>query len=214
MQIFWHGLTCIRLEASQGSSEVSLVTDPYDSDVGLRFPRTLAPDVVVLSHQEKKHFPLDQFTKEPFLIADPGEYEVNGIFVFGMPLLGTDQKWPHHMIYRFEVEGMSVGFLGGLNRPLNDEESGKLENIDILLLPVGGGDKINAKQAIETISVIEPRVVVPLYHHLEGLKRELGTADAFCKELGVCRRQDANRLKISKKDLPTEDVLVTVLERA
>ena len=136
------------------------------------------------------------------------------MFVFGMPLRGEGQAWPYHMVYRFEVEGMSVGFLGGLHRPLNDDESGQLENIDILLLPVGGGDKINAKQAIETINVIEPRVVVPLYHRLDGLKRELGTADAFCKEIGVCKRQDANRLKISKKDLPAEDVLVTVLERA
>ena len=214
MQIFWHGLTCVRIEASQGNSEATLVTDPYSSDVGLRFPRTLEPDIAVLSHQERKHFPLDQFAKEPMVIADPGEFEVNGVFVFGMPLVGEGQTWPHHMIYRFEVEGMSVGFLGGLNRSLTDEESGRLENIDILLLPVGGGDKITAKQAIETINIIEPRVVVPLYHHLDGLKRELGTVDAFCSELGVCRRQDANRLKITKKDLPTEDILVAVLERA
>ncbi len=214
MQIFWHGLTCIRLEASTGSSEVTLVTDPYGSDVGLRFPRTLAPDVAVLSHQDKKQFPLDSFTKEPFVIADPGEYEVNGIFVFGLPLKTGDEQWPYPMIYRFEVEGMSIGFLGGLNRLLNDDEAGKLENIDILMLPVGGGGKLTAKQALETMNMIEPRIVVPLYHHIEGLKQELGTVDAFCKELGVCKRQDANRLKIVKKDLPAEDVLVTVLERA
>ena len=57
------------------------------------------------------------------------------------------------------------------------------------------------------MNMIEPRIVIPLYHHIEGLKNELGTADAFCKELGVCQRQDGNRLKIAKKDLPAEDQL-------
>jgi hypothetical protein len=89
-----------------------------------------------------------------------------------------------------------------------------LENIDILLLPVGGGDRIKPKQAVEIMNMIEPRVVIPLYHHIEGLKNELGSAELFCKELGVCRRQDGNKLKIAKKDLPVDDVLIAVLERA
>jgi hypothetical protein len=67
---------------------------------------------------------------------------------------------------------------------------------------------------METIQAIEPRVVVPLMHHVEGVKQKLGTADAFCKELGVCRRENVNKFKIARKDLPTEDLLVAVLERA
>jgi L-ascorbate metabolism protein UlaG (beta-lactamase superfamily) len=135
------------------------------------------------------------------------------VFAYVVPLKDAQHPWPHTLMYRFEIEGMSVGFLGGADRTLTDEELGKLQDIDILLLPVGGDDRLNAKQAIETISAIEPRVVVPLYHHIEGVQRALGTADAFCKELGVCQRQDANRLKITKKDLPSEDLLVAVLEK-
>lgn len=214
MQIFWHGLNCVRIESTSGDREAVLLTDPYDSETGLRFPRTLEPNVVALSHGDGKRVPADAFKTEPFVIADPGEYEVSGIFVYSIPLSNPEGKPSSDLIFRFEIEGMSVGFLGGLNRPLTEEELGKLENIDILLLPVGGGDKLSAKQAAETIQSIEPRVVVPLYHHVEGLKQKLGTADAFCKELGVCKRQDANKLKIAKKDLPAEDLLVAVLERA
>lgn len=213
MQIFWHGLSCIRIEASHGDQEAVLVTDPYGSESGLRFPRTLKPDVVALTHQDRKNFPLDGFENEPFVIDNPGEYEVNGIFAYAIPVRTADEQHPHHLMYRFEIEGMSVGFLGNLKRKLTDEEIAKLGSIDILLLPVGGGDMITAKQAVEIIKVVEPRMVVPLAYHVEGLKKELGTADAFCKEL-VCKRQDANKLKISKKDLPAEDLIVTVLERA
>jgi L-ascorbate metabolism protein UlaG (beta-lactamase superfamily) len=213
MQIFWHGLSCVRIEASHGDLEAVLVTDPYGSETGLRFPRTLKPDVVALTHQDRKQFPLDGFEGELFIIDNPGEYEVNGIFAYAIPVRMADEQHPHHLMYRFEVEGMSVGFLGNLRRPLTDEEFEKLGSIDILLLPVGGGDLITAKQAVEIIKTVEPRLVVPLAYHVEGLKKELGTADAFCKEL-VCKRHDANKLKISKKDLPAEDLVVTVLERA
>lgn len=213
MQIFWHGLTCVRIEAEHGDREATLVTDPYDSSSGLRFPRTLAPSVVALSHQDAERFPLDAFTSKPFLIAEPGEYEVNGIFAYSMPLKHAEGEKSQALMYRFEIEGMTVGFLGGMRRALNEEEVNRLGSIDILLIPVGGGEFATAKQAAETITAVEPRIVIPLAHQVEGLKKELGTADAFCKEL-VCKRENANKLKISKKDLPAEDLMVMVLERA
>lgn len=213
MQIYWHGLSCVRIEASFGDKDAVLVTDPYSNETGLRFPRTLAPDIVALTHQDDARFALDAFQKAPFVINNPGEYEVNGFFAYAMPLKSESDNYPYHLMYRFEVEGMSVGFIGGLNRALTDAEVAALGNIDILLLPVGGGDRMTAKQAVDTISKVEPRMVVPLAYHVDGLKEELGSADAFCKEL-VCKRQDANKLKITRKDLPVEDLVVTVLERA
>lgn len=213
MQIFWHGFSCVRIEASHGDQDAVLVTDPYGSDTGLRFPRTLKPDMVALTHQDRSAFPLDAFENEPFIIDNPGEYEVSGLFAYAIPVRTAEEQHPHHLMYRFEIEGMSIGFLGNLKRMLTDEEIAKLGNIDILLLPVGGGDVITAKQAAEIIKTVEPRMVIPLAYHTEGVKEKLGTADAFCKEL-VCKREDATKLKISKKDLPAEDLVVTVLERA
>lgn len=213
MQIFWHGFTCVRIESSTGDKQVTLVTDPYASDSGLRFPRTLAPDVVTLSHQDKTRFPLDVFTNEPFVISDPGEYEVRGFFAYAIPTPASPAAGPSPLIYRFEVEGMSLGFLGGLSRALTEQELGRLENIDILFVPVGGGGQLTSKQAIEAINVIEPRVVIPMNYHIEGIKEKLTTVEAFCKELGVKNRQDGAKLKITKKDLPAEDLLVAVLAR-
>ena len=214
MQLFWHGFSCVRIESTYGGQSATLVTDPFDSEMGLKLPRTFNADIAVLSHQDRKRFALDAFENKPFVIADPGEYEVKGVFMFGESVAHEGDKAEHALAYRFEVEGMNIGFLGSLARGLTEAESGKLENIDILLLPVGGGDKIAAKQAIDIINMIEPRLVVPLEHHVEGSKKTLATADAFCRELGVCKRQDANKLKISKKDLPADEMIITVLERA
>lgn len=213
MQIFWHGFTCIRIEATYKDTQSTLVTDPYESNRGLRFPRTLKPEIVALSKKAEDDFKLDAFQSEPFVISTPGEFEVQGIFVYAIPTTKKDEKDYGRIMYRFEAEDISVGFIGEMHRALDEEEIERLGNIDILLLPVGGGDYMTPKQASETIQLVEPRMVIPLAHHVKGVKEKLGTADSFCKEL-VCTREDANKLKIKKKDLPADELVVTVLERA
>jgi L-ascorbate metabolism protein UlaG (beta-lactamase superfamily) len=215
MQLFWHGYSSVRIEGRMGESEVTILTDPFESEASVRFPRTVSPDILVLSHQDRSTFNLEGAQGTPFIISDPGEYEVKGAFVVGIQNPSVDPGTAERpVIYRFMLEGMSVGFLGQLKRKLTEHEIEALENIDILLVPVGGGDVMDPKLASETIAEIEPRIVVPLHYDIPGIKAKLSGVDAFCKQLGVCKRQDINKLKITKKDLPTEDVLITVLERA
>jgi L-ascorbate metabolism protein UlaG (beta-lactamase superfamily) len=213
MQIFWHGYTCVRIESKTGETECTLLTDPYENEASIRLPRTVEPDVLVLSHQDKKRFNIEGVAGHPFIVADPGEYEVKGMFVNGIQDRNADEGLLRPVIYRFVSEGMSVAFLGSLKRQLSTLELEGLQNIDILLLPVGGGERMDAKTASAVISEIEPRIVVPLYYDIPGIKEKLATVDAFCKQLGSCQRENANRLKIAKKDLPADNILVSVLER-
>jgi L-ascorbate metabolism protein UlaG (beta-lactamase superfamily) len=213
MQIFWHGLSSVRIEAKQGETEVTLLTDPYPNESGLRFPRTIEPHLLVLSHQDSKRFNLEGAVGSPFQIQDPGEYEVKGMFVRGIQDAAAEKDELRNVIYRFDAEGISLAFLGQLKRQLTADEVDQLGDIDILLLPVGGGDALDAKAAAEVVSVVEPRVVIPLYFDTPGLKEKLGTVDAFCKQL-VCKRQDGSKYKVSKKDLPADDMTIVVLERA
>ncbi len=213
MNIFWHGFSCVRIETETRIGPVSLITDPFDPETGVRFPKNLTPDIVVLSHQDKKRFSME-FENKPFLVNDPGEYEVKGVFVFGVPVENPDRQHPHGVMYRFKIEGMTVGFLGGLDRVPSDKEIALLENIDILLLPVGGNGLLTPQQAMETITRIEPRLVIPLGHYIEGMKSEAGHVDAFCQAMGACKRQDVSKLKIQKKDLPADETVITVIEKS
>ncbi len=214
MQLFWHGFSSIRIEGKVGDVEATLLTDPYPNESGLRFPRTIEPNIVVLSHQDRSRFNLESMVGSPFIVSDPGEYEVKGLFAHGIqdPTEGKEADRP--VIYRFDIEGMSLAFLGQLKRQLTPFEVEELGDIDILLLPVGGGEVLDSKAAADMISIIEPRMIIPLHYDVPGVKEQLAGVDAFCKQLGVCKRQDANKLKITKKDLPAEDMLITVLERA
>jgi hypothetical protein len=211
MQLFWHGYSSIRIESKNGDQESTLVTDPFENEASVRFPRTIESDIVLLSQEDRKHFNLEALNGKPFIISQPGEYEARGVFVDAIrdPNMTDDV-----VIYRIMTEGMSIAYLGRINRKLTDVEMERLESIDILLLPVGGGDGLTPTLASDLISEIEPRVVVPINFSIPGIKTELGTIDSFCKHLGACQKEDMNRLKIQKKDLPIDTMTVAVLERA
>jgi len=213
MQIYWHGYSTIRIEAKHGETSSVIMTDPFENEAAMRFPRATQPDMLLLSHQDRSRFNLQGVAGEPFTISDPGEYEVRGVFVNGIQDPQADQGNKRPVIYRLESEGIVVAFLGQLNRKLTDVELEALGSVDVLVLPVGGGDVLDAKLSAATISVVEPRIVIPVHYHVPGIKTKLGTVDAFCDAVGICKRQDMNKLKISKKDLPADELLVMVIER-
>jgi len=213
MQIYWQGYSSIRIETKDGDKSAVLMTDPFENEQAIRFPRAIEPDLLALSHQDRKQFNIEGVAGTPFVISDPGEYEVRGIFVNGIQDPSADQGTARPLVYRIDAEGMAVAFLGQLNRKLTDVELEALGNIDILILPVGGGAGMDAKLSSNIISMVEPRIVIPVNYHVSGIKTKLGTVDQFCSALGGCKRQDMNKLKISKKELPADDIIVTVIER-
>lgn len=210
MQIFWQGYSSIRIESKNGDQASTLVTDPFENEASVRFPRTLESEIVLLSNEDRKLFNLEALNGKPFIISQPGEYEARGVFVDAIRDADIGDQ---AVIYRIMSEGMSIAFLGRINRKLTNAELERLESVDVLLLPVGGGDGLSPTVAADLISEIEPRVVVPIHYSIPGIKTELGTVEAFCKHLGACQKEDMTRLKIQKKDLPVDAMMVAVLER-
>lgn len=214
MNISWHGLSCFEINTKTADGEATLVVDPYQNETGLRFPRTLTADIVAVSHDEADANNVLGVQGKPFVITIPGEYEVRGVFVYATDTRRkADEKAPH-LIFRIEHEGIVIAHLGSIDRPLTDTELQTLNNVDILMIPVGGGRVLSPKDAAEVIGQIEPRVVIPMTHMIDGVKEKLGTVDAFCKELGVCRREEGTKYKVARRDLPEDDMLIMTLQRA
>jgi L-ascorbate metabolism protein UlaG (beta-lactamase superfamily) len=213
MQIIWNGYASVRIESKNGDQASTLVTDPFENEASIRFPRTLEPDLVVLSHQERKRFNMAAVPASSFVISDPGEYEVKGVFVNGIQDPASEGGRERPVIYRITSEGMNLAFLGRIDRKPTNVELEQLENVDILLLPVGGGESLGAEAAADLITVIEPRIVVPLNFAVSGMKEKLASSEEFCKHVGSNVCESMSKLKIQKKDLPAENLLVAVLER-
>ncbi len=215
MTITWHGLSCFSIQTKIGAKEDALlVVDPYDNATGLRFPRTLEAELVAVSEDREHANNVSAITGTPFVIQHPGEYEVKGVFVYGISAPRVkDGKKEERLLFRIASEGLSIAHFGALDRELTDEELAHFENVDILLLPVGGGDVLDAKKASNIISQIEPSIVIPMFYDIPNLKTKLEPVEKFLKIMGAGKAEILPRLKISRKDIPEEGIEIKVLAR-
>jgi L-ascorbate metabolism protein UlaG (beta-lactamase superfamily) len=77
--------------------------------------------------------------------------------------------------------------------------------IDILLVPVGGGNTLDATAAAETVSLLEPKLVIPMHYATPVTTRKLDPLDRFLKEMGASPTLTSQpRLSVSHSSLPHE----------
>lgn len=208
MDIKWYGHGCFRLKERNAVA----FTDPYPlTNANATRPRTKA-DIVTLDIGYALDNPLDGFTNEPYFIQRPGEYEVNGIFVTVVPTAADPKKnggeSPSHTIMIFQFEDISVCHLGRLGHVLTEDEVEKLNEVDVLLVPVGGNGVLTASQAVEVVGLIEPLVVVPMYYNSDGVLGEYEGVERFLKEMGAANVSAIDELKLTKSSLPDETQIV------
>lgn len=213
MIITWQGHSCFKIQDKIGPDGVTLVTDPFNKETGLKVPNFEA-DIVTVSHNHADHNNVAALRGNPFIIDCAGEYDFKGILVEGIDsfhdgVQGKDKG--ANTIYRIEVEDISIVHLGDLGDVLDNAQLEKLAGTDILLIPVGGKYTLDAKKAVEVISQIEPRIVIPMHYQTDGLKYDLDPVEKFVKEIGVAPSYE-EKLKISKKDLPQEDMELVILK--
>jgi len=205
MDITWYGLSCFRLR----DKNITIVTDPYDKSAGLRLPR-LKADVVTLSCRNNDCDYVAAVGGEPFLVDGPGEYEFKSTFVTGIALPGNGTQ-ERNTVYVYEFAETRVCHLGHLKKVPSQAQVEEIGDVDLVLIPVGGKDTIDARQAAEVISLIEPAIVVPMYYQLPGLSLDLDSVDRFLQEMGAKGVEPEESLRVTSRNMP-EDTQVVILE--
>ncbi|HRH32826.1 MAG TPA: MBL fold metallo-hydrolase [bacterium] len=213
MIISWLGHSTFKLQGKTQSDTVTVITDPfYPEKTGLKLPR-LEADIVTISHGHDDHNNSEAVKGEPRIITGAGEYEIRGVFIEGVPSWHDDKKGAErggNIMYRFEIEDLSVTHLGDLGTELDNKQLESLEGTDILLVPIGGVYTIDAQKAVAVINQIEPRIVIPMHYKIPGLTYELDSLEKFLKAIAIKPREE-EKLKITKRDLPQENMEVVVL---
>ena len=206
MEITWYGLSCFRLKERK---HASIVTDPYNEKLGLP-PLKLRGDVVTISHDAPGHCALDTVSNYEHALTGPGEYEIGNVFITGATT-ATKPEQPKNVLFTFDFGGLTVAHLGDMQTVPSQSQIEALEMVNILLVPVGGGNSLTAAQAAEVVSMLEPNIIIPMHYQIPGLKLELDTIDRFLNEMGVADIEEETSLKISSSSLPdeTETVLLT-----
>lgn len=213
MIITYLGHSCFKIQDKAGSEGVTVVTDPFDKNVGLKVPNFEA-DIVTVSHKHNDHSNINALRGNPFVIDSAGEYEAKGVAINGIESYHDAKDGVErgkNIIYRIDIDNVSVAHLGDLGHELDAKQLERLEGTDVLLIPVGGKYTIDAKKAIEVIKQIEPRIVIPMHYKVKGSKiNDIDEVDKFIKESGMAPTNE-EKLKVSKKDLPQEDTELVIL---
>ena len=200
MEISWLGHSCFRLKGSQAT----VITDPYPPELGYKLGKPTAR-IVTLSHQHPGHSYVKGVGGEPKVVRGPGEYEISGVLITGIATFHDGekgQKRGKNTVYHIEMDEIAVCHLGDLGHVLNVEQVEEIDNVDILLLPVGGVSTINAPVAAEVVRQLEPKAVIPMHYQTPALKRELEPVGRFLKEIGAKDVVPQPKLNISKSHLP------------
>jgi L-ascorbate metabolism protein UlaG (beta-lactamase superfamily) len=210
MNISWYGHSCFRIEAKEGS----ILIDPFSKDTGLRPPR-IKDDLVLVTHHHFDHDNVSEANPEAFIIDGPGEYEKQGIAVRGISSFHDKSGGKErglNTIYTIKAEDMTICHLGDLGQEkLEDKQLEDIGDVDILMIPVGGLYTIDYKEAVNVITQIEPKIIVPMHYKLKDLKLDLAGPEKFLKEIGLTPEK-VDKLKMVKKNLPVEEMKLVVFE--
>ncbi len=206
MQIQYFGLSSFKIT----TKEATIITDPFDKESGLTPPRGAA-DILILSEKNNKLYnAVSGISGEPFLINDPGEYDLKGVTVTGIPLQQDPGRYV--TVYLIESEDISILNLSHI-REWNIKESDleDLGEIDILILPVGSNSVLTPKLASQIAHDIEPKIIIPSHYQIPGLSLPNEKIEEFMKQYGT-KSEAIEKLTIKKKDLTEEKTKVVLLE--
>ena len=210
MEITWYGHSCFRL-TERGLA--SVVTDPFDEKVVGYDALKLKSDIVTVSHDAAGHNFVSAVKGYEHLIDGPGEYEIGGVFITGVQTNGRGKKEENQLrntLYVFDYNGISIAHLGDLSEVPSRSQVDALGSVDVTLVPVGAGSALNAAKAAEVVSVLEPKIVIPMHYATPDAKMPLESLEKFVKEMGLSIEEPQSTIKIIKSNLPDETRVIVL----
>lgn len=206
MQIQYFGLSSFKIT----TKEATIITDPFDKESGLTPPRGAADILILAEKNNKLYNATSGISGEPFLINDPGEYDLKGVTVTGIPLKQDEGRFV--TVFLIESEDISILNLTHIREwNIDHDDLEDLGEIDILLLPVGSNSVLTPKLASQIAHDIEPKIVIPSHYETSGLKLPNEKVEVFVKQFGG-KSEEMEKLTVKKKDLVEEKTQIITLQ--
>jgi L-ascorbate metabolism protein UlaG (beta-lactamase superfamily) len=202
------GHSCFRLRGRDGI----VLCDPFDRSAGFDIGRPTA-HIVTVSHKHPDHAnvaAVKPMRERIFTIDGPGEYEVGGVLISGVRTFHDKHKGAElggNTTYVIHLDDVVFCHLGDLGHELSTHQLDEIGTIDVLFLPVGGGETIGPAEAVGVISQIEPRIVIPMHYAVPGQRSfdlELGPLENFTHEVGLKEFTAEDKLTVTSTNLPAD----------
>ncbi len=208
MELVWIGHSCFRLRGR----DATVITDPCNKSSGYSLGRATA-DLVTISNSHPHHSSATEVAGEPTVLDGPGEYEVQGVIVTGVRTNPPRSGGERNTAYIIDVDDIRICHLGDLANLPSTEQIEIMKDAHVLLVPVGGHCTIGAPEAVEVISQIEPKLIVPMHYATDVSKAELDGVDRFLREMGLTPPAAQARLNVTASSLPLEPTVALLEHR-
>jgi len=209
MEIKFYGHACFSV--TEGG--ITVVTDPFQEEIGLKMPK-LSADAVTVSHNAPPHNNVDAIEGDPKIFSWPGEYETKGIhfkLIHSFHNPKEDKEQLENSISVINWGNIRLCHLGAQGTKLTPEQLEQVGEVDILFVPVGGKGCLEPKKAKEVIEQIEPRVVIPMCYDTSGSKLGLGDLESFLSVMGAKAEEPIDIFTVKRSELPEENSRLVVL---
>ena len=194
MVITWYGEGCFKIQ----DGDAVILTDIFDNKTGLTPPR-LKADILI---KTLNPFPTERAeTEAKYIVSGAGEYNMKSVNILGFPLVKESTEKFLKTIYDIEIDGMHLCLLGHLPEAPEPAALSHLEEVDILFIPAGGAPFIDQKSAVKLIKTLEPKIVIPSFFKIPGLKRNSADVKSFLSEFNHQKTEPEEKLSIKKKEL-------------
>jgi L-ascorbate metabolism protein UlaG (beta-lactamase superfamily) len=221
MRVEWHGQSAFTLEGDDGK----VFIDPFGDmspmtggDTRFEYPPIEATgvDLLLVTHEHLDHNGVEAVAGDPATLrAAAGTHEspigdVVGVSSEHDQSAGTERG--HNTIFVFTLDGVRIAHFGDFGQTaLRPEQREAIGEVDMILVPVGGGFTIGAEQAARIVEELSPRWVVPMHYRTERVSF-LEPADDFLDRIGRVERLDEPSFDTA--DLPEADEPLTVVPAA
>lgn len=199
MRVEWYGQSAFRLSADGKT----VFIDPFGDMSGAAargfqfdYPaiQGVSADLLLVTHEHLDHNGVEAIGGDPVVLRSTAGRlqsplgEVVAIASEHDTAAGTERG--PNTIFAFDLDGTRIAHLGDFGQAtLRDEQAAAIGQLDMLILPVGGGPTIDAGQAAEIVARLNPRWVVPMHYRTPRIGF-LETADAFLEQMDHVHRLD------------------------
>jgi L-ascorbate metabolism protein UlaG (beta-lactamase superfamily) len=214
MKIEYLGHSSFRLTESTGTT---IVTDPYDSAIGLEMPSTEA-DAVTISHGHYDHNNVAAVGGNPVVLNKECSLELSGVQISSIKSYHDNAhggERGENLIFKFRMDGIDVCHMGDVGEDCSSELIEMLLPVNVLLIPVGGNYTIDAAMAKEYVDRLMPEIVIPMHYKTKKSKLDIDKFDSFIELFDEENVEYCNEpsLEILRDDLHEEETKVIIMEQ-
>jgi len=220
MRIRWFGQSTFLI-----SGEQTVFIDPFGemgrlTERGLRFDyppvEGVDADLLLVTHEHADHNAVEVVGGSPQIVrSTAGTFEspVGELIAVASEhddAAGTERG--PNTIFRFALDGLRLSHFGDFGQAeLRGEQQQAIGEVDVLLLPVGGGPTVGGESAAAIVRALRPGLVIPMHYRTDAVNF-LDPPDEFLAALGArVERVPENELEIERFLGSADDPTVALL---